>query len=126
MVFQQDLSAWLPYLCVVSLFGYIVFYQLGLGPIPFFIGSELFEVGPRPAAMALGSLSSWGCNFLVAMSFPTLISYIESYVFLGFATVCILLTILLKIYLPETKNKDPSDVAALVSNGFKSRPNLPR
>lgn len=47
--------------------------------------SELFEVGPRPAAMALGSLCNWGGNFLVGMTFPSLQSAIGPYSFLLFA-----------------------------------------
>lgn len=47
---------------------------------------ELFEVGPRPAAMALGSLSNWAGNFLVGMTFPLLQSSIGPYSFLLFAT----------------------------------------
>ncbi|CAO1426271.1 unnamed protein product, partial [Diamesa tonsa] len=114
--------AFLPIICVIALFGYIIFYQLGLGPIPFFIGSELFEVAPRSAAMSLGSLSSWSCNFIVGMTFPTLQSAIGPPVFLIFASVCIMLTVLLKMYLPETRGKDTTDVAALVAKGFRSKP----
>lgn len=38
---SQDEASWLSYACVVALFGYIIFYQLGLGPIPYFIGSGM-------------------------------------------------------------------------------------
>lgn len=118
----QKSYAFLPIICVIALFGYIIFYQLGLGPIPFFIGSELFEVAPRSAAMSLGSLSSWSCNFIVGMTFPTLQNAIGPSVFLIFASVCIMLTVLLKMYLPETRGKDTTDVAALVAKGFRSKP----
>lgn len=30
---------WFPYACILAVFGYIIFYQIGLGPIPYFIGS---------------------------------------------------------------------------------------
>jgi hypothetical protein len=43
-------------------------------------------------------------------------------VFLIFATVCVLLAILLKFYMPETRGKDTSEVAQRVSDGFRSRP----
>lgn len=35
----QDKAAWLPFACIVAVFGYIIAYQFGLGPIPYFIGS---------------------------------------------------------------------------------------
>ena len=45
-------------------------------------------------------------------------------VFIIFALVCVILTIFLKIYMPETRNKDTAEVAAKVANGFDSRPLL--
>ncbi|XP_065081977.1 solute carrier family 2, facilitated glucose transporter member 1-like isoform X2 [Ochlerotatus camptorhynchus] len=117
--------SWFSYASIITILLYILFYQIGLGPIPYFIGSELFEVGPRPAAMAMGSIASWGCNFIVAMLFPTLQSAWGAFVFLPFTVTCVLLTILLKIYLPETRGRHISSIAPLVSNGFRSKPLVP-
>lgn len=87
--------------------------------------SELFEVGPRPAAMAMGSIASWVCNFIVAMLFTTLQSAWGAFVFLPFTVTCVLLTILLKIYLPETRGRHISSIVPVVSNGFRSKPLMP-
>lgn len=118
----QDMAAWLPWVSIVAVFGYIIAYQFGLGPIPYFIGSELFESGPRPAAMALGSLASWTCNFIVGMAFPSLQALWNAYVFLPFAVACFGLMALLKFYLPETRGRESSEVVPLVRDGFRSRP----
>jgi len=75
----------MPWLCTVAVLAYVIFYGIGLGPIPYFIGSELFDIGPRPAAMSLGSVFNWGGNFLVGMMFPLLQAAIGPYVFLIFA-----------------------------------------
>ncbi|XP_053673126.1 solute carrier family 2, facilitated glucose transporter member 3-like [Anopheles nili] len=112
---------WFSYLCIGTILLYIIFYQFGLGPIPFFIGSELFELGPRPTAMALGSLSSWGCNFIVGMAFPTLQGIWGAFVFLPFSITCVLLTILVQLYLPETRGKEITEVVQKVSHGFRSK-----
>lgn len=85
-IFQSTIS-WMPYLSIVGVLGFVLVYGIGLGPIPFFIGSELFEVGPRPAAMALGSMANWGGNFLVALAFPTMnncIGPVSFYIFAAF------------------------------------------
>lgn len=116
-----DAVSWFPMACVLFVFAYILAYQIGLGPIPYFIGSELFEISSRPAAMALGSLASWAGNFYVAMTFLPLSRILGAFVFLQFATVCFLLVVLTYRYLPETRGKEPADVAPLVSNGFRSR-----
>uniref|UniRef100_A0A182JJG7 Major facilitator superfamily (MFS) profile domain-containing protein n=1 Tax=Anopheles atroparvus TaxID=41427 RepID=A0A182JJG7_ANOAO len=120
-IYFIDVASWFSYLCIGSILLYIVVYQIGLGPIPFFIGSELFELGPRPTAMAMGSLSSWGCNFIVGMAFPTLQHVWGAFVFLPFSITCVLLTVLVRYYLPETRGKDIGDVAEKVSHGFRSR-----
>ncbi|XP_054739201.1 solute carrier family 2, facilitated glucose transporter member 1-like [Anastrepha obliqua] len=120
LLYFIDYVSWFAIGCVVCIFLYIFFFQFGLAPIPFFIGSELFEVAPRSVAMSLGSVSSWVCNFIVGMLFPTLQDAWGSLVFIPFAIVCAMLFILTKRYLPETKGRSPSQVAPLVANGFKS------
>lgn len=109
------------YVCVFSIFAYIIVYQFGLGPIPFFIGSELFEISTRPAAMSIGSLASWAGNFYIGMTFPAMSKTLGAFVFLPFAVVCFALVALTFVYLPETRGKEPADVAPLVSRGFQSR-----
>ncbi|KAL1137775.1 hypothetical protein AAG570_009471 [Ranatra chinensis] len=96
---------WMSYLSIVAVLLFVLVYGTGLGPIPYFIGSELFSVGPRPAAMALGSVSNWGGNFIVGMTFPTIQRYIGAYSFLLFALSTILLTVFLQLCLPETNPK---------------------
>ncbi|KAG4071658.1 hypothetical protein HA402_011812 [Bradysia odoriphaga] len=117
-----DLASWLAYASIAFVFGFIVTLQLGLGPIPYFIGTELFESSSRPAAMSLGSMSLWAGNFIVAMAFPSLQEAWGAFVFLPFAVICFCLAVLIKFYLPETRNRDSSAVAPLVADGFKSRP----
>jgi len=87
----------MPWLSTTMVLAYVVFYGIGLGPIPFFIGSELFDVGPRPAAVSLGSVFNWGGNFLVGMMFPSLQVAIGPYVFLVFVG-CILILVQLNQY----------------------------
>ncbi|XP_077260184.1 solute carrier family 2, facilitated glucose transporter member 1 isoform X1 [Temnothorax americanus] len=116
-------ASFMPWVCTVSVLAYVIFYGIGLGPIPFFIGSELFDVGPRPAAMSLGSVFNWGGNFLVGMLFPLLQAAIGSYVFLIFAGAILILVQINQIYLPETRGRGTTDIAAAMTQGFKSRPN---
>ncbi|KZC14812.1 Solute carrier family 2, facilitated glucose transporter member 3 [Dufourea novaeangliae] len=115
--------SYMPVVCIITVMAYVIFYGIGLGPIPYFIGSELFDVGPRPIAMALGSVFNWGGNFIVGMTFPTVESIIGPYTFLIFAGFLIILGQIVRIYLPETRGKSTIDVAESISHGFNSRPN---
>ncbi|XP_030387634.1 solute carrier family 2, facilitated glucose transporter member 7 [Scaptodrosophila lebanonensis] len=108
-------------LCIGFLSMYIISFNFGLASIPYFIGSELFEVPPRAAAMALGSLFNWLTNFIGSMAFPVAQASVGSFAFMPCAIVCILGFLLTFIYLPETRNREPKDVAPLLEHGFKSK-----
>lgn len=113
--------SWFPIACVIAIFCYIIAFQVGLGPMPYFIASELFEVAPRPAAMAIGSLTAWAGNFCIGMTFLLIQSAIGAFVFLPFSVVCFLMVALLYRYLPETRGKDASEIAPHVAHGFSSK-----
>lgn len=89
----QQTSPIVPPICIAMVLAYVVSYGIGLGPIPYFIGSELFDVGPRPAAMSLGSVFNWGGNFIVGMMFPVIAAEIGPLVFLIFAGFTLLLVV---------------------------------
>ncbi|GLH08599.1 Solute carrier family 2, facilitated glucose transporter member 1 [Gryllus bimaculatus] len=116
-----DAVSWMPYLCIFAVLGYVFTYGFGLGPIPYFIGSELFDVGPRPVAMAFGSMSNWAGNFIVGMTFPSLQAYIGAYSFLIFALITICLAEFLRLYIPETQGRTAAEVADALEGGFKRR-----
>ncbi|CAG9760083.1 unnamed protein product [Ceutorhynchus assimilis] len=113
---------WMPYLCIVGVLGYVLCYGLGLGPIPYFVGSELFEVGPRSSAMALGSMANWAGNFIIGLTFPTVKAYIGAASFFIFAGIVVVLLVFIRIYLPETKGRDSCEIYHLLEHGFKSKP----
>ncbi|CAD0197016.1 unnamed protein product [Chrysodeixis includens] len=123
MIFMNVVS-WMPYVCMIAVLSYVLVYGLGLGPIPYFIASEIFEVGPRPAGMAWGSLANWGGNFLVGMSFPSMREAIGPYSFLVFSAITALLFVFQKMYFPETRGKTPAQITQLCSRGFQSKPLL--
>lgn len=113
---------WMPFICIIGVLGFVLTYGIGLGPIPYFIGSELFEVGPRPSAMALGSMANWGGNFVIGLCFPFMQSYLGAISFFLFALVVLVLFVLVRVYLPETRGVNISKIAALCQNGFSSKP----
>ena len=58
------------YVSIAAIFSFVAFFEIGPGPIPWFIVAELFSQGPRPAAIAVSGFSNWSANFLVGMFFP--------------------------------------------------------
>ncbi|XP_047527954.1 solute carrier family 2, facilitated glucose transporter member 2-like isoform X3 [Vanessa atalanta] len=119
---NADAMPWMPYVCMAAVILYVLVFGFGLGPIPYFIASELFEVSSRAGGMAWGSLCNWGGNFLVGMSFPTLRDFVGAGSFLLFSALTAALFFFQRSYFPETKGKTPTQVAQLCSRGLKSRP----
>ncbi|XP_054636959.1 solute carrier family 2, facilitated glucose transporter member 3 [Dunckerocampus dactyliophorus] len=104
-------NALLSYLAIVAVFGFVASFEMGPGPIPWFIVAELFSQGPRPAAMAISGFSNWTANFLVGLSFPKLEELCGPYVFIIFMVFLILFFIFTFLRVPETKGRTFDDIA---------------
>ncbi|KAM4724153.1 solute carrier family 2, facilitated glucose transporter member 1 [Anableps anableps] len=91
--------------CVVSA------YELGPGPISWFIAAELFDQPGRPIAMAFTSMVNWGGKFVLALLFPPLLKICGAYVYLIFMAVALLAFIFMWLHLPETKGRTFDDIA---------------
>ncbi|XP_038677770.1 solute carrier family 2, facilitated glucose transporter member 1-like [Scyliorhinus canicula] len=107
----------LSYLSIVAIFGFVAFFEIGPGPIPWFIVAELFSQGPRPAAVAVAGCSNWTSNFLVGMFFPLVEKACGSYVFIIFMVFLIIFFIFTFFKVPETKGRTFDQI----SSGFRER-----
>ena len=72
LLLEQKSYQSLSYLAIVAVFGFVASFEMGPGPIPWFIVAELFSQGPRPAAIAISGFSNWAANFLVGLGFQKL------------------------------------------------------
>ena len=57
------------YVSMTSIFLFVCFFEIGPGPIPWFMVAEFFSQGPRPAALAIAAFSNWTGNFIIALCF---------------------------------------------------------
>ncbi|XP_030642627.1 solute carrier family 2, facilitated glucose transporter member 1 [Chanos chanos] len=97
---------------VLVVFFLISAYEVGPGPISWFIAAELFDQSARPIAMAFTSMLNWGGKFLLALLFPPLLKFCGPYVYLLFMTMAIVAFTYTMIRLPETKGRTFDDIAA--------------
>ncbi|KAJ8270363.1 hypothetical protein GJAV_G00113580 [Gymnothorax javanicus] len=104
--------AWMSYVSMTAIFLFVCFFEIGPGPIPWFIVAELFSQGPRPAAMALAGFCNWGSNFIVGMCFTYVEALCGSYVFIIFAAILFGSTVFTYFRVPETKGKTFEEIAA--------------
>ncbi|XP_075965186.1 solute carrier family 2, facilitated glucose transporter member 3 isoform X2 [Anarhichas minor] len=109
------------YLAIVAVFGFVASFEMGPGPIPWFIVAELFSQGPRPAAIAVSGFSNWTANFLVGLGFPKLAELCGPYVFLIFMFFLIVFFIFTFLKVPETRGRTFDEIA----QGFASSAGKP-
>lgn len=71
---------WMSYMSIFAIFAFVAFFEIGPGPIPWFIVAELFSQGPRPSAFAVAGFCNWTANFIVGMGFQYVaVRYHHSY-----------------------------------------------
>ncbi|MFT7808223.1 solute carrier family 2, facilitated glucose transporter member 2 [Arapaima gigas] len=103
---------WMSYVSMTAIFLFVCFFEIGPGPIPWFIVAELFSQGPRPAAIALAGCCNWISNFIIGMGFPYVEALCKSYVFIIFAVLLFGFTVFTYCRVPETKGKTFEEIAA--------------
>lgn len=77
------------------------------------ITAELFQQGPRPAAMSIAVLVNWSASFLVGLAFPLMKRELENYVFLPFTCFLAIFWTFTYKRVPETKNRTFEEISSL-------------
>lgn len=99
-------------LALVAVNSYVIFFEIGLGPIPWLIVAEMFEAKYVAVAMSICSQLNWACNFIIGLVFPYMNQYLGPFSFGPFALVLLLAFIFAATILPETQGKNPQDLIA--------------
>jgi len=111
---------------VVAIAGLVVYtgsFAIGLGPVFWLLIAEIYPLRIRGAAMSVASTANWGANFVVTISFLTLLSAIGGTgVFLLFG--CLTLVALAYFYfrVPETKGRSLQAIERDLRGGQSARP----
>jgi len=109
--YNDNKPAWLS---LTSLVGYIVFFSLGLGAIPWLIMGEIFPGHVRALAASIATLLNWTLSFIVTETFASLLSALgPSVTFTIFGGVCALGICFVVAFVPETKGKTFEEIEAL-------------
>ncbi|KAM4610183.1 solute carrier family 2, facilitated glucose transporter member 1-like [Polymixia lowei] len=116
-----DQLKWMSYVSIAAIFSFVAFFEIGPGPIPWFIVAELFSQGPRPAAIAVAGFSNWSANFVVGMGFQYVEQLCGPYVFIIFTILLLGFFIFTYFKVPETKGRTFDEI----SEGFRQMSGQP-
>jgi SP family facilitated glucose transporter-like MFS transporter 3 len=99
-------------LALVAVNFYVIFFEIGLGPIPWLIVAEMFDGKYIAVAMSVCSQLNWACNFIVGLVFPSMNAYLGPYSFGPFALVLAFTFLFALFVLPETQGTTPDELVA--------------
>ena len=101
-------------LAIVATCMYVVFFGIGLAPLPWIINSEIYPTWARGSAVAIGSMCNWIFSLLVALTFLPLIDVIgQTWVFSIYAIFVFLGFVFVLFLVPDTKGRDLEETEKL-------------
>jgi SP family galactose:H+ symporter-like MFS transporter len=109
--FALGTSGALAWITVLSLAAYVAFFAVGLGPVFWLLIAEIFPLAVRGRAMSLASISNWGFNLLVTVTFLSLIDLCgRSGTFLVYGVLTLVAVVFTARLVPETKGRSLEEI----------------
>ncbi|KAI8982622.1 general substrate transporter [Pilobolus umbonatus] len=107
-------------LCLLlSLGAYVGSYALGLGYVPWVIQSEIFTLNLRGKANGIATAVNWTGNLIVSSTFLSTTNVLSAAgTFWLYATISLVLWIILVRILPETSGKSLEELSVLFTNSI--------
>jgi SP family galactose:H+ symporter-like MFS transporter len=119
---EKSLGDSIRWLAVASVGVYIASFAVSLGPIAWLLISEVYPMKIRGLAMSLATLANWFINFLVAISFLSIIDLLgKTGAFWLYAAVGLAGLGFCRWYVPETKGVALERIEANLKAGRKAR-----
>jgi sugar porter (SP) family MFS transporter len=99
------------WLTVLSVAAYVAFFAVGLGPVFWLLIAEIFPLAVRGRAMSLATISNWGFNLLVTITFLGLIDLFGRVgTFLLYAVLTLVALVFTAVLVPETKGRSLEEI----------------
>jgi len=101
-------SGWIT---VLSVAAYVAFFAVGLGPVFWLLIAEIFPLAVRGRAMSLATISNWGFNLVVTITFLGLIDLFgRTGTFLLYAVLTLVALVFTAVLVPETKGRSLEEI----------------
>lgn len=97
----------------ICLMVYITCFAFSMGPIAWILVSEVFPLRVRGRGVAAASLGSGASNFLVSLTFLSLINATgTTFTFLIYGAFCIVTLLFVRFIVPETKGRELETISS--------------
>ena len=99
------------YIAIAGLLIYTGSFAIGLGPVFWLLISEIYPVTIGGQEMSVATMANWGANFVITVSFLTLLSAIgNAGTFFLFAGLSIVALVYFQQQVPETRNRSLQEI----------------
>jgi sugar porter (SP) family MFS transporter len=110
---QVGFGASLGMIATVCLVAYIAFFAFSMGPIAWILVSEVFPLQVRARGVAAATLGSGASNFLVSLTFLSLIKAAgNAATFAIYGGFCIVTLLFVRFIVPETMGRELESISA--------------
>ena len=107
---SSGLQAWVALGCLVL---YIGSFALSIGVLVFLVPPEIFPLRVRGKAAGLALFTNWGTNFVITLTFLSLIAAIgEAGTFWLYGSICVVFWLFGYFFVPETKGRSLEEIEA--------------
>ncbi|KAK7060304.1 hypothetical protein VNI00_001069 [Paramarasmius palmivorus] len=109
------------YISLLAVYLYAVFYCIGWGPIPWAVGAEVAPNHLRTVALSVSVGVSWLFSFTISKLTPIMLNEITYGTFLVFGVMCLIMSVWVYFFLPETRGVALEDMKYLFGEGWMIR-----
>jgi hypothetical protein len=109
-------------LAIGSLVLYVASFAVGLGPIFWLLISEIYPLKVRGAAMSAVTVTNWGMNLVVSVTFLSLVAVLgDAGTFWLYGVIAVAAWIFFYRLVPETNGKTLEQIEAYMRSGKHPR-----
>ncbi|MFN8473490.1 MAG: sugar porter family MFS transporter [Anaerolineae bacterium] len=104
-------------LTAAGLMIYVFAFAIGLGPVFWVLISEIYPLNVRGQAMSMATVANWAANWLISVTFLTLVNVLgQAGTFLLYAVISVFAIWFVRRLVPETKGKTLEQVQAIFAS----------
>jgi len=93
------------YITLIFINIYVIFFEIGLGPIPWLLIAELFPTSIRTTGMSAATFVNWTCNCIIGLAYPYDADKLGNFSWIPFCIVLWISFFLSYKYVFETRGK---------------------
>lgn len=111
---------------IIAIIGLMWFqgsFAIGLGPVFWLLIAEIYPLKVRGTAMGVATIANWAADFVVTISFLTLLNAISGVgTFLLFALLTLVALVYFRVKVPETKGRSLQEIESELETASAPEP----